>query len=109
MVVIRRELPRTNGAGLATVGLSHRRGEDSPLPCATPAADRLCLYRSHEFIAGYASGGSPNLLGLCTLELAADRPDEAEQLSAERSDHLLLGFATGQQRAIARMHRVAAA
>jgi hypothetical protein len=76
MVVIRRQLPRTNGAGLATVGLSHRRGEDSPLPCATPAADRLCLYRSHEFIAGYASGGSPNLLGLCTLELAADRPDE---------------------------------
>jgi hypothetical protein len=59
MVVIRRELPRANGAGPAAVGLSHRRIEDSPLPCATPAADRLCLYRAHEFLAGHASGGLP--------------------------------------------------
>src|SRR5262249_56968954 len=48
-------------------------------------------------------GGRAYLLGLCTLKLAADRPDEAEHLSAERSDHLLLGFATRQQRPITRM------
>src|SRR5579864_4588064 len=100
MVVIRRELPRTNGASLAAMGLSHRRCEGSPLPCATPAADRLCLYRAHELLAGHASGGPPYLLGLCALELAADRPDEAEQLSAHRGDHLLLGLPARQQRPI---------
>jgi hypothetical protein len=40
MVVIRRELPRTTGAGS---GLTARIGsvEDSPMPWTAPAADRL--------------------------------------------------------------------
>ena len=103
MVVIRRELLRTNGAGPVATGLSHRRIEDPPLPRATPAADRLCPYRAHEFLAGHASGGPPYLLVLCALEFHTDRPDEAEQLSAERGDHLLFGLAPRQQGPVTRM------
>ena len=43
MVVIRRELPRTKDAGPAVKACRIGNDEDSPLPCATPAADRLCL------------------------------------------------------------------
>jgi hypothetical protein len=79
MVVIRRELPRTKGAGPAVEGLSHRSGEDSPLPRAIPAADRLCLVRVHELLAGRLLG-SPAYLSRVSgaLELAADRPDKAQ-------------------------------
>ena len=106
MIVIRRELPRTNGADPAAVGLSHSGDEDSPLPCAAPAADRLCLDRVHELLAtSHPSGSSPHLL-LVTLELTADRPDEAEQLPAQSGDDLLLVLALGQQCSITGMQAV---
>ena len=103
MVVIRRELPRTSGADPAAMGLSHSGDEDSPLPCAAPAADRLCLYRVHELLAASRPSGSSPYLPLVTLELTADRPDEAEQLPAESGDDLLLVFTLGQQRSITGM------
>jgi hypothetical protein len=58
MVVIRRELPRTSVAGLAVKAGRIEQDEDSPLPCAIPAADRLCLDRVHEFLAHRLLGGS---------------------------------------------------
>jgi hypothetical protein len=103
MVVIRRELPRTKVAGLAVRAGRIGAHEGSPLPCTTPAADRLCLYRVHEFLARRASGGSPDLLLWCALELAADRPDEAEQLAPQCGNDLLLGLTAHQQRSVACM------
>ena len=47
MVVIRRELPRTKIAGPAKKACRIGAHEDSPLPCAIPAADPWCLYRVH--------------------------------------------------------------
>ncbi len=48
MVVIRRELPRTRIAGPAMKAWRIDLHEDSPLPCAIPAADPWCLYRVHD-------------------------------------------------------------
>ena len=50
MVVIRRELPRTNGAGPAITACRIAYREDSPLPRACPAADHLRLNRVHKLI-----------------------------------------------------------
>ena len=94
MVVIRRELPRTKSAGRAVKAGRIGGVEDSPAPCAIPAADHLCLCRVHGICRG-ASGGALELLcSLRTLELNANRPDEAAQLSAYGGNNLLL-FASG--------------
>jgi hypothetical protein len=47
IIVIRRELPRTRGAGPAMKACRIAAHEDSPLPCAIPAADHWCLYEIH--------------------------------------------------------------
>src|SRR5271170_673327 len=51
MVVIRRELPRTSLAGPAKKACRIGGHEDSPLPCAIPAADPWCLYRVHKTVS----------------------------------------------------------
>src|ERR1039458_7229578 len=73
MVVIRRELPRTKSAGRAVKAGRIGGVEDSPAPCAIPAADHLCLCRVHRICRG-ASGGALELLcSLRALELNARR------------------------------------
>jgi hypothetical protein len=57
MVVIRRELPRTNDAGPAATACRIAYREDSPLPCASPAADHLRLNRVHRLM----SAGGPEI------------------------------------------------
>src|SRR6185437_5051521 len=88
MVVIRRELPGTRNAGPAAGACRIGGHEDSPLPCATPAADRLCLYRAHGTSLRASGGAAYLLLEWCALEFAAYRPDKAQQLTAERRDDL---------------------
>ncbi len=78
MVVIRRELPRTKDAGQGAMACRIESHEDSPLPCATPAADRLCLCRVHAFLADRVSGSAAHLLDLGAFDLAANRPDKAQ-------------------------------
>src|SRR5258708_19293015 len=55
MVVIRRELPRTNSAGPAATACRIAYREDSPLPYANRAADHLRLNRVHRFSAASAA------------------------------------------------------
>src|SRR4051794_5258087 len=63
IIVIRRELPRTRGAGPAIEACRIAAHEDSPLPCAIPAADHWCLYEVHGGLRCVAdSGGAANLL-----------------------------------------------
>ena len=96
MVVIRRELPRTNSAGPAATACRIAYREDSPLPCASPAADHLRLNRVHRLIRVT----SCRVLKCTTWDLRlralcgnADGPDEAQQLSPHGGDSLLLHFA----------------
>jgi hypothetical protein len=100
MVVIRRELPRTRVAGKAMKASRIVSGEGSPLPCAFPAADPWCLYRVVHGYSPLTSGRplerAPGRAGLRTLGRDADVPDEAQELSAYRSDDLLLRFALRQ-------------
>ena len=78
MVVIRRELPRTSVAGPAVKVCRIEADEDSPLPWATPAADRLCLDRVHENFADCAASGSlTERARVSALDFTADRPDKA--------------------------------
>src|SRR5258708_7781984 len=106
MVVIRRELPRTRVAGPARKACRIASSEDSPLPCAIPAADPWCLYRVHGY-SPLSSGGplerASGCLGLRALSRDADGPDEAEQFTAHRGDDLLLGLAFCQQLGIPRV------
>ena len=109
MVVIRRELPRTSVAGPATKACRIGVREDSPLPCAIPAADPWCLYRVHGY-SPLTSGGplerAPGRDSLRALGRDADGPDEAEQLTAHRGDDLLLGLALCQQPRVAGVQAV---
>jgi hypothetical protein len=85
MVVIRRERPRTKIAGQVVKAYRIRNHKASPMPCAIPAADHLCLYRVHGLSVGAVSGRALELLGARTVgafEFNADRPDEAQQLAA---------------------------
>src|SRR6266446_1951134 len=99
MVVIRRELPRTNIAGPAT-GLSHNTHEDPPVrvpldrPLICPA-----LIAFARFLTSESLRHSPLVRRFAETVLngCADRPDEPQQLSAHRRDHLLFGLAPGRQ------------
>ena len=99
MVVIRRELPRTRVASPAS-GLSHRSVEDPPFrgPLDRP------LIGSVFIMCGSDSGGlrrAPRRSPVLLLDMHPDGPDEAQQLTRHRGDHLLLGFALADQSAIA--------
>ena len=70
------------------------------MPCATPAADHLCLNRVHRLIfvtSGRALERTARGLRLRALGGDADGPDEAQQLSPHGGDDLLLRFAFCQQ------------
>src|SRR5262245_31837904 len=99
MVVIRRELPRTNIAGPAR-GLSHNRHEDPPLrvpldrPLICPALISFARPWSLESLRH--SSATARLFVEVLFDGHPDRPDESEQLSAHSRDHLLFGLAPGR-------------
>src|SRR5882762_9568084 len=109
MVVIRRELPRTRVAGPARKACRIGAHEDSPLPCAIPAADPWCLYRVHD--DSLVTSGGPLerarwSVGCGALGRYTDGPNEAEQLPAHRGNDLLFRLASGQQLRIAGVQAV---
>ncbi len=79
------------------------------MPCAIPAADQWCLYRVQGYLP-LTSGGplerAPGRVGLRALGRHADRPDEAQELSAHGGDDLLLGLAFRQQPRVAGVQAV---
>lgn len=89
MIVIRRELSRTRRADSAVKACRIEAHKDSPLPCATPAADRWCLYRAHR-MARHTSGSAARLPELRTFDLTADRLDKTQPLTPDCRGHLLL-------------------
>ena len=100
MVVSRRELPRTSIAGPAVMACRIGAYEDSPLPCAIPAADHLRLNGVHRLPAAISRRALERAawcLRLRALSGNTDGPDKPQQFSADRGDHLLLRFAFGEQ------------
>src|SRR5438445_7028263 len=88
MVVIRRELPRTSVAGPAT-GLSRRSAEDPP---SRVPPDRRPLCSSIPIGAlpavRVALGGRGRAPWRVSLDVHTDRPDESEELAADRGHDL---------------------
>ena len=102
MVVIRRELPRTQVASRVR-GPSHRWNEGPPF--RVPLDRRLpCLHALRSFRSarlGRRSSCGPRLGGL--LDRHPDRPDEPEKLPRHGSDHLLMDLALRREPPVAAM------
>src|SRR5207249_1880271 len=104
LVVLRRELPRTRVASPA-MGLSHRSLEDPPsrVPLDRPLVCSVFMVPPFDFrYLRRAPRRGPVLL----LYVHSDGPDEAQQLTCHRGDHLLLGLALADQSAIAAVQSV---
>src|SRR5215469_5792981 len=94
IIVIRRELPRTRGAGPAVKACRIAGHEDSPLPCAIPAADHWCLCERHGVVSPLTSSGASLLLGLLVvLNFDANRPNKSQQLPRHCGHRMLLALA----------------
>lgn len=105
MVMIRRELPRTNIAGPA-MGLSHRIDEDPP--CRVPFDQRpfrsKCISLISSRSGSFASTEDPLSLRSAGHDLNAhalfqvdpDSPDETRQLSCYGGHHLLFDLAASE-------------